>query len=71
VIVGGGRRGVVMTCCYVARTFGVKSAMPMFEARRLCPHASIVRSASHAIPPKWQRDHSLDGNDDCGNDQFC
>jgi DNA polymerase-4 len=43
VIVGGGQRGVVMTCCYVARTFGVKSAMPMFEARRLCPHASIVR----------------------------
>src|SRR5882762_8360994 len=42
VIVGGGQRGVVMTCCYVARTFGVKSAMPMFEARRLCPHASIV-----------------------------
>ena len=43
VIVGGGRRGVVAACCYVARTFGVRSAMPMFEALRLCPSAVVIR----------------------------
>lgn len=43
VIVGGGRRGVVAACCYVARTFGVRSAMPMFDALRRCPHAVVIR----------------------------
>jgi DNA polymerase-4 len=42
VIVGGGRRGVVSTCCYIARTFGVRSAMPMFQALKLCPQAAVV-----------------------------
>lgn len=42
VIVGGGRRGVVTTACYLARTRGVRSAMPMFEARRLCPQAVVI-----------------------------
>jgi DNA polymerase-4 len=41
-IVGGGRRGVVSTCCYIARTFGVRSAMPMFQAMKLCPEAIVV-----------------------------
>jgi DNA polymerase IV len=43
VLIGGGHGGVVMTACFIARTFGVKSAMPMFEARRLCPYAHVVR----------------------------
>jgi DNA polymerase-4 len=48
VIVGGGKRGVVTTCCYIARIYGVRSAMPMFKARKLCPHAVI-------IPPEFAK----------------
>ncbi len=43
VIVGGGRRGVVSAACYVARTFGVHSAMPMFKALKACPDAVVLR----------------------------
>ena len=43
VIVGGGTRGVVTTCCYIARISGVRSAMPMFQARKLCPDAVIIK----------------------------
>lgn len=41
-IVGGGRRGVVATACYIARTYGVRSAMPMFQALKACPHAVVI-----------------------------
>jgi DNA polymerase IV len=47
-IVGGGKRGVVATCCYIARTYGVHSAMPMFKALAACPHATV-------IPPDMQK----------------
>lgn len=42
VLVGGGRRGVVSTCCYIARLYGVRSAMPMFKALKACPDAVVV-----------------------------
>lgn len=47
-IVGGGKRGVVSTCCYIARISGVRSAMPMFEALKRCPDAVV-------LPPRMAR----------------
>jgi len=47
-IIGGGKRGVVSTCCYIARTYGIYSAMPMFKANELCPDAVI-------LPPNMQK----------------
>ena len=43
VIVGGGKRGVVSACCYVARMYGVRSAMPMFKALAACPDAVVIK----------------------------
>ena len=43
VIIGGGKRGVVSTACYVARIHGVRSAMPMFKALEACPQAVVIR----------------------------
>ena len=43
VIIGGGVRGVVSTACYIARIRGVKSAMPMFKALKLCPEAVVIK----------------------------
>jgi DNA polymerase-4 len=43
VIVGGGKRGVVAACCYIARTRGVRSAMPMFKALSACPDAVVIK----------------------------
>jgi len=43
VIVGGGHRGVVSTACYVARQYGVGSAMPMFKALKACPDAVVIK----------------------------
>lgn len=48
VIVGGGQRGVVTTCCYITRLYGVRSAMPMFKALKLCPEAVV-------IPPDFRK----------------
>lgn len=43
VIIGGGRRGVVSTACYIARIRGVHSAMPIYRALKLCPDAVVIR----------------------------
>ncbi|MDE2446168.1 MAG: DNA polymerase IV [Alphaproteobacteria bacterium] len=58
VIVGGQQRGVVSTACYIARIHGVKSAMPMFQALKLCPQAVVVKPnmAKYAAAGKTVRE---------------
>jgi len=61
VIIGGGKRGVVSTACYVARIRGVHSAMPMFQALKLCPDAVVIkpRMSAYAEASRAIRDMML------------
>jgi DNA polymerase-4 len=59
VIVGGGRRGVVTTCCYIARIAGVRSAMPMFKALKLCPSATVVKPRMEVYAAESRRIRAL------------
>jgi DNA polymerase-4 len=61
VIVGGGRRGVVTTACYIARLTGVRSAMPMFKALKLCPDAVVIKPdmAAYAEAARRMREMML------------
>ncbi|MDZ7729022.1 MAG: hypothetical protein U5Q44_12945 [Dehalococcoidia bacterium] len=60
VIVGGlGERGVVTTCSYEARRYGVHSAMPMARARRLCPNATYLPSDFAYYAPASKRFHEI------------
>lgn len=55
VIVGGGVRGVVSTCCYIARQSGVHSAMPMFKALKACPDAVVLKPDFAKYVPESER----------------
>lgn len=59
VIVGGGRRGVVAACCYLARTRGVRSAMPMFKALAACPDAVVIKPEMAKYVTEGRRIRSL------------
>ena len=59
VIVGGGRRGVVATACYVARIHGVRSAMPMFTALERCPDAVVIAPRMDAYREAGMRIRSM------------
>lgn len=51
-IIGGAERGVVSTASYEARRYGVHSAMPMFQAKKLCPHGIFMRGRMHRYKEK-------------------
>ena len=55
VIVGGGKRGVVSTACYVARLYGVGSAMPMYKALKACPDAVVIKPSFGKYVPESER----------------
>jgi DNA polymerase-4 len=55
VIIGGGKRGVVATACYVARLYGVRSAMPMFKALKACPDAVVIKPRMEVYAAEGKR----------------
>jgi DNA polymerase-4 len=59
VIVGGGVRGVVSTACYIARMYGVRSAMPMFKAKKACPDAVVVKPRMNVYAKEGKRIRSM------------
>ena len=59
VVVGGGHRGVVAAACYIARAAGVRSAMPMFKALRLCPDAVVLKPAMAKYAAEARRIRAL------------